>query len=298
MKNLIKFRYFQIKQAIWLLRSVKNPISSFLYYINRKDHVTVKTRKIGSFSFDSTQHDLCHTLLAILPKLENSNYEQCSHFYSQASNKNSIIELNDYKFVYDGCSAFAEIFAEYPYNFKSSPKDNIIIDIGANVGDTALEFANEGYVVYGFEPVKHLYEVSQKNLELNPNLKDKIHLFNYAVSYKRGHITIDSLDSTSYFIDSVDSYEVEVITLDDIITNYNIKPTLLKIDCEGCEFEIIENSDLSIFNEIIMEQHAGYVNKNYLSLIDALKKQGFDIELHTTRSYSADFVGIIHAYKK
>ena len=60
--------YYEFKQAIKLLKELYNPISSFLYYIGVKDNVIVKSKKIGSFKFDSSQRDLCHSLLLVLLK--------------------------------------------------------------------------------------------------------------------------------------------------------------------------------------------------------------------------------------
>ena len=95
------------------------------------------------------------------------------------------------------------------------------IDIGSNGGDSSLYFVSGGAEVYGFEPVKPLYEYSLKILDLNPQFKDKVHFFNLGVSDKRGKINISSMDSVSNYI-SDDSYEVEVITVDDILKENNM----------------------------------------------------------------------------
>lgn len=105
------------------------------------------------------------------------------------------------------------------------------------------------------------------------------------------------MDSTSSYIDEDDCYEVEVITIDDILENYNIKPKLLKMDCEGCEFEIIKNTDLSIIDEIILEHHAGNKNEEYSVLVDILKEQGFKIDVIPLWSFNINDIGIIHEYK-
>ena len=55
------------------------------------------------------------------------------------------------------------------------------------------------------------------------------------------------MDPVSAYISQSDSYEVDIISLKDILKH--VKTDLLKMDCEGCEFEITENSDLSMFNE-------------------------------------------------
>lgn len=280
-----------------LLKEVSNPVSSFLFYIGVKDNIIVKTKKIGSFKFNSSQRDICHSLLLVLPYLKDSDNDKCKSFFEQISNGKEIIELDYFNVVREECGIFAEEFGEYPYNFKNIGKNKVIIDIGSNVGDTVLDFASKGLNVYGFEPVKELYEISLKNRELNPSLKDRIHLFNNGVSSKKGFISIDKMDSTVDYINSKDSYEVEIITLDDIIQNNNIEPNLLKMDCEGCEFDIIRNTNLNNFEEIILEHHAGFKNDNYLDLVDILKKQGFNVDLIPLWTFDMEDIGIIHAYK-
>ena len=90
-----------------------------------------------------------------------------------------------------------------------------------------------------------------------------------------------------------------MITIKDILNDYDFSPDILKIDCEGCEFEIILNEDLSMFNDIIFEHHSELTGKDYKLLIHELKKQGFKINTYITHiaTKSFDDVGIIHAFK-
>ena len=57
-------------------------------------------------------------------------------------------------------------------------------------------------------------------------------------------------------------------TLEKILQEYNFEPTILKLDCEGCEYDVILESDKSIlqnFSHIQIEYHYGYENlKNKL----------------------------------
>lgn len=289
--------YYKLKMTRRLLKEIKNPISAFLYYFGKKKEVTVKTKRMGEISFKENQRGLLYSLFLTIPYVPDSQKEQYRDFFIQSTNNEQIIKLEEYSVVNERSGIFAERYAEFPYDFTNAKEGDIIIDIGSNVGDTALDFACEGLVVYGYEPVKEYYDISLKNLELNPHLKDKINLFNYAVSYKTGTITIDAMDSASLYINEKDTYEVEVITIDDIIKNNNIEPKLLKIDCEGCEFEIIPNTDLSNFDEIILEQHAGFRDEDHMVLVNALEKQGFKVDLIPLWMYDMKDLGIIHAYK-
>ena len=71
------------------------------------------------------------------------------------------------------------------------------------------------------------------------------------------------------------------------------------MDCEGCEFEIILNEDLSMFNDIIFEHHSEIVGKDHILLIEKLEKENFKINRRVTHSVGKKFdkIGIIHAYK-
>jgi hypothetical protein len=50
------------------------------------------------------------------------------------------------------------------------------------------------------------------------------------------------------------------------------------MDCEGSEYDIIKNTDLSMFNEIIVEYHAFLTGLNPKILINKLKNQGFKVK--------------------
>lgn len=74
---------------------------------------------------------------------------------------------------------------------------------------------------------------------------------------------------------------VEVTTIDEIIKEYALEnPFLLKMDCEGCEFEIILNSNLSMFKEIVFEYHTFLSGIKYNQLSDKLEKERFNIFYH------------------
>lgn len=75
-----------------------------------------------------------------------------------------------------------EIFLNDDYKEVPYSENKILIDIGANIGDTPLYFANKGYEVYAFEPLPHIAKIAGENIELNPNLKNKITYVNKAVS--------------------------------------------------------------------------------------------------------------------
>lgn len=193
---------------------------------------------------------------------------------------------------------FYEHFMNESYSlFDIDYKNRVVIDIGSYVGDSALFFAAQGAEVYGFEPVKYNYEYSLKLKKINPKLKEKLHFFNYGVSDKIGTLSIDSMNSTTQFRTEKDKYEVEIVTLNDIITKNQITPDILKMDCEGCEFNIILNTDLSKFKDIIFEHHSIHTGISHELLIKKLKEQGFEIKTKPTTYEKFEDAGVIYAYK-
>ena len=87
------------------------------------------------------------------------------------------------------------------------------------------------------------------------------------------------------------------MVLEKILKENDIDEDVLKMDCEGCEFNIILNTDLSEFNDIIFEHHSKLVNKDYELLIHKLKSQGFKINKLEVETENFDDFGSIHAYK-
>jgi len=64
-----------------------------------------------------------------------------------------------------------------------------------------------------------------------------------------------------------------VITLGDLIKAFNLnKETTLKMDCEGCEFDVILDNyeHVRLFRELIFEYHSYAVNKAVSDLLNVL----------------------------
>lgn len=187
----------------------------------------------------------------------------------------NVEDKHEFKFLNYECGLILEIFLNGDYKDIHYGNNKVLIDIGANVGDTPIYFANKGYTVYAFEPLPHIANIAKKNLELNHHVKDKITYINKAVSCKTGKLTVHYDESNTggagSYNNSETKIEVETLTLEDIIKEFNIKPDILKMDCEGCEVGIIKNSDLSYFSQVIFEYHTGMTGTNENILIDILK---------------------------
>ena len=147
------------------------------------------------------------------------------------------------------------------YNFDSiNFKDgDVVIDIGGNIGMVSIYLAKKYpfLKIYAFEPVKQNYENFLKNIELNNINKDIIKVFNLAITkdrrdviltspfYNSGASNIYNNFRGSGNIISNNDISIKSITFDDIFSNNNIsKCKLLKIDCEGAEYEILYSANV------------------------------------------------------
>ncbi len=181
-------------------------------------------------------------------------------------------------------------------------KDRAVLDIGANIGDTAIYFAiNGARHVYAVEPSPYMYVAAKRNVKLN-GLHDKITLLNEGIGGKPATVSLSkekTTGSSKLIKGGSDSKPVKISTLKELVERYNIQDGVLKIDCEGYEYESVLNSDNSIlrrFTQIDLEYHNGYID-----LERKLKDAGFDVKHSLPRPVLYDKAmvnGIIRADRK
>jgi len=180
-----------------------------------------------------------------------------------------------------------EVFISKSYHtaLKFIKKDSVVIDIGAHIGSFSIlagKIAKQGKI-YSYEPFIGSDELLKENVKLN-NL-DNVWDFNLAVNDKpnkklkfylraiAGEYSGNSIYGSGKYI------EVNSINLEQIFKKNKIKSCdLLKIDCEGAEYNIILKTPKKLFkniNNIILEYHEGYGNPRALK--DYLTSLGFQV---------------------
>jgi FkbM family methyltransferase len=196
-----------------------------------------------------------------------------------------------------------EQFVEEAYR-DLNVENRVVLDIGANIGDTVVYFAIRGAKqVIALEPYPYLYETAKHNISLN-KLDKKVVLLNNACG-DEGQIpltTQPSSDIGGRMHESKDGKRIKILTLKSIVDTYELKHAAMKMDCEGHEYAIFGSADaetLQAFDEIIIEYHLGYQ-----SIEKKLKECGFNVH-HTRPTYIVDkgsgdrwFMGFIFASKK
>ena len=176
-----------------------------------------------------------------------------------------------------------------------------IIDVGGHIGLFMLfceQFCHKGKI-YCFEPASDNYKIFLDNTKMN-NFKN-VFPFNIAVSKQDGKIPLYLNDDTSghsIFLKNSNSIQVDSITLQKIFDLNNIeKCNLLKLDCEGSEYEIIDSlpeSYFSMIDKMIIEYHfAEKYPKLLTNLIKKLERTSFSVDV---KKLSGD-MGLIFAIK-
>lgn len=183
--------------------------------------------------------------------------------------------------------AFVNVWIMDEYKMKDFDikDDNIVVDVGAHIGlftIYASRFCKKGKIL-AFEPIKENYETLLENLKLN-NLENVL-AHNLAVSNKNTPVKIylNISDQAAHTIYGTGQNFVEVnsITLREIIDSKCNRVDLVKLDCEGAEYDILGALPTEYFeriDRIRMEYHR--IGDDFADLgklkID-LQKSGFKI---------------------
>ena len=181
--------------------------------------------------------------------------------------------------------AINEVFFLRAYE-KLQVQDRMVLDIGANIGDTAIYFALRGAShVYALEPYPYTYNIAVQNAEAN-QLGGKITLINAGIAGRSGSITVDPHfrnSSSSGLWEFKSGRAVPLVTLGEFVGDYGLKDAALKMDCEGaerCALLATDSETLRNFSSIILEYHYGYRD-----ISAKLRAAGFSVELLNRPSY-------------
>jgi methyltransferase, FkbM family len=159
--------------------------------------------------------------------------------------------------------------------------------VGASVGDTALYFVlNGARKVIAVEPLPNVAKCAEENVKLN-GVTDEVKVINAALG--NGPVSVpcdyDVWSSIGFSTLSASGpCKVPGVTLGDLL-NMVEDPYLLKMDCEGCEVEVIlgpERERLRAFEHIIFETHPFITGVSNEELLASLKELGFECRLHIT----------------
>jgi len=213
------------------------------------------------------------------------------HYYSKFFNYGGNIDgkiatIDNLRFgVLDAINGVRQIVAVFvrkdydQFNFKGK----VVMDIGGYIGETALFFLDRGASkVISYEPHPELFKLLKKNVALN-GYKAITH--NKAVSAKAGTLDLfvtEELHSSTTCPNrgnNLGSFEVETISIISEIEKH--EPDIIKMDCEGEEYAILEElvrrpqTAGKIKEGIILEVHPYDKAHNMARIRVLLRELGF-----------------------
>lgn len=164
------------------------------------------------------------------------------------------------------------------YKYDDIRPDDIVMDIGANVGMFSLKVKDMVEHIYAVEPL--YFEELNKNIRLN-HCWQKVHIFTYGLGVENIEVSFGSKRA-----------HIQCRTLSDMFELIPLSVTFLKIDCEGGEW-CIKPEELKGIRRIEAEIH-NFDGKNPQDFVDMLKGCGFDV----LSEVQSDGMTMVHAYKK
>ena len=208
-------------------------------------------------------------------------------------------------YTYDEYCGIWDIYGEnvYDYTACADGQDQIVIDIGMNIGAASIYFASRDDVrkVYAYEPFPDTYHHALDNIKASGLVHEKICAVNaglsstsekqtvhYNASMTCGMTIEESLKKRTVrqyqewgYYDENKSQTVQIQVLDAaeeigrIIAGHKNETIILKMDCEGSEYAVLQRLDeYRLINKIavvMMEWH--YYGREKVEAY--LKKNGF-----------------------
>ena len=259
-------RYYVILKLIF--SEVKNPLLAIIVLIFKSGTYTFRIR--GAYTVISGNK------FSILDKLMET------HIRRKSPNGSYLWNYKGKAYYINGHNSSATVFSTFIFEDwkKLNVKGKIVLDIGGYIGDTAIYFAAKGASrVIVYEAFPYSYMILKKNVDQN-KMNDIIDVNNCAIGGTNSFLIIDPNyinDNESKAVNFSTGIKVPVVTLKDIVEKYNIIDGSLKMNCEGCEYDVFNSIDVQTlrnFSEIYMHYHA-----NASPLVEKLKLAGFRVKV-------------------
>ena len=153
---------------------------------------------------------------------------------------------------------FLDVFVRKEYKNPYSDDIDLILDLGANVGYSAIYFAKHypNATIVALEPEETNFKLLCRNTKQYPNVIS----LNIGVWWRQAKIDVinPNADSWGYRFKETESRGIECVTIQELIEKYGSRRgVMIKMDVEGAEEEIFEKNPkwLSIVKLIQVEIH-------------------------------------------
>lgn len=192
-----------------------------------------------------------------------------------------------------------EIFFENPYvRHFALPSGATVVDIGGYIGDFslyAIKYLKAGRVIV-YEPTAENFALLKQNVMIN-GYEDRIIAVNKAVSSSH-EIALnvqkresDEMHVSAYMYQGSERRTIPSVTLEELLVTHKIAAVdLLKVDCEGGEYDIfpsVPDSVLGRIRNIAFEYHRidGY-EPILQNMLQRLRSAGYTVRKGTDIVYA------------
>lgn len=180
-----------------------------------------------------------------------------------------------------------------------------IVDIGANMGAFSLyaSLACPKAKIFCYEPEANNFIALKRNIKSN-NLEGRVFAYERAVAVENGVRKIYRSESPIHTMVSTkvaqNFQKVTCTTLPDIFAENRLEHIdLMKMNCEGAEYEILKGCDHGTFRKICnfrLEYHNLDKNNNSQILLSILKDHGYIIQRFTRYRGISGFIWACRNY--
>ena len=202
-----------------------------------------------------------------------------------------------------GWIIYQEIFRDNIYERRYKVKrGDVVIDVGANVGIFTLKVAKtvgRSGLCIAIEPEPINFKLLEENTKQYNNVVRLQEAVGDAEGYVKLYLAETSVGHSIKKDYGLGHITVKMETLDRIVERFNIKKVdFIKIDTEGCEFEVLKGSKkiLSLFGpNLALECHS---TQDLHKILNYLKHFGYEYEVVSSESEFYPELKLIYAWRR
>lgn len=173
----------------------------------------------------------------------------------------------------EAAGLFKEVIVQNSYELTADlVKDRVVVDVGANTGMFSILAAALGAKqVLSYEPSDKAYGLLHQNVH-NTDIAHKIHTHKQAVvGLPQSHVHMwvnDDSNFNSLYVQGESQEQVPAVTFSQLMQHVCESNVMLKMDCEGAEYDILLNTPDHVFDKIsyLMVEIHGDMHPEYKGL--------------------------------
>ena len=181
---------------------------------------------------------------------------------------------------------FINIWLDDEYSLSTVSAPRTVVDIGSNIGLFSLwaRMVFGDFSVHAYEPNAALHSHLSRNLSAFPDFD----LYTEAVGSCEGFVKLTPGESSRLSRVVSESRDIKgtipMVSLSTVVARAGGAVDLLKMDCEGGEWDILtEKGALSCVKYIVMEYHL-FDGRKFTELEALARKAGFKVHHHNERN--------------